>query len=590
MRFAILSALLAVVVASQAAAEEATPAAKSDKQSSPVIGRKIADFSLRDYRGKTYKLSDFADKKLVVIAVLGTECPLAKLYAPRLADLADEFESQGVAFLGLDANRQDSLTEIGAYVRIHELQFPMLKDMGNEIADRLGAVRTPEVFVLDKDRVVRYWGRIDDQYGIGVQRPAPTRRDLKVAIDELLWGLPVSQAVTPATGCFVGRVSKKPPQGDVTYSNQISRLLNQRCVSCHRPGEIAPFPLTSYEEAAGWADTIREVVDEGRMPPWFADPKHGKFSNDARLSAEEKQLVRDWVNNGCPEGDRAQLPEPPKFTVGWQIGEPDQVIYIADKPVDVQAEGVVAYQYFVVDPGFKEDKWIKMAEARPDNRAVVHHIVASFRTGGAAGPRVGERGQVGYAPGMPPAIYPEGAALFIPAGSKLVFQVHYTPNGSPQKDRSYIGLKFAKPEEVKQRIGGGLVATAKFAIPPGDDNYETQSVHTFGSAVRLVTLTPHMHLRGKAFRYEAEYPDGRREILLDIPRYDFNWQLRYDLAEPKLMPKGTKLICTAHYDNSEENLSNPNPKATVRWGDQTWDEMMIGYFTSLPVDGNLEEK
>jgi peroxiredoxin len=550
----------------------------------PVIGRKIADFALRDHRGKTYKLSDLSDKKLVVIAVLGTECPLAKLYAPRLADLADEFESKGVAFLGLDANRQDSLTEIGAYVRVHELQFPMLKDTGNEVADRLGAVRTPEVFVLDKDRVVRYWGRIDDQYGIGVQRPAPMRRDLAVAIEELLWGLPVSQAITPVTGCFVGRVSKKTPHGDVTFANQISRLLNQKCVSCHRAGEIAPFPLTSYEEAVGWADTIREVVDEGRMPPWFADPQHGKFLNDARLSDGEKQLIRDWVNNGCPEGDRGQLPQPPKFTAGWQIEEPDLVIYIADKPVDVPAQGVVAYQYFVVDPGFTEDKWIKMAEARPDNRAVVHHIVASFRTGGAIGPRVGERGQVGYAPGMPPAVYPEGAALLVPAGSKIVFQVHYTPNGSAQKDRSYVGLKFADPKEVKEKIGGGMVAQIKLAIPPGDDNYEAQAVHTFNAPARMITLTPHMHLRGKAFRYEAEYPDGRREILLDIPRYDFNWQLRYDFAEPKLMPKGTKLICTAHYDNSEENLSNPNPKAMVHWGDQTWDEMMIGYFTSLPPE------
>jgi hypothetical protein len=211
--------------------------------------------------------------------------------------------------------------------------------------------------------------------------------------------------------------------------------------------------------------------------------------------------------------------------------------------------------------------------------------VASFRTGGQIGVRVGERGQVGYAPGMPPAVYPEGAALFIPAGSKLVFQVHYTPNGSPQKDRSYIGLKFADPKDVKEKIGGGMIAQIKLAIPPGDDNYEAQSVHTFNTPARLITLTPHMHLRGKSFRYEAEYPNGQREILLDIPRYDFNWQLRYDLAEPKLMPKGTRLTCTAHYDNSEENLSNPNPKATVRWGDQTWDEMMIGYFTSLPVEG-----
>lgn len=555
----------------------------SAAESASPVGRKVENFSLRDYRGKVHELKDLAESQLVVAAFVGCECPLAKLYAPRLAKLAEEFGPRGVAFLAIDANSQDSLAEIAAYAQAHKITFPVLKDAGNAVADQMGAVRTPEVFVLDRERTIRYWGRIDDQYVVGRQRPAPTREDLRLALEELLAGKAPSVAETAAIGCHIGRVPKQTPTGDVTYSNQIARLLQKRCVECHRAGEIAPFPLTSYEEVVGWGETIREVVQEGRMPPWFANPDYGHFANDARLSDEEKQLVYDWLDNGSPEGNPADLPAPAQFTVGWQIPEPDEVFYIKDEPYDVPAEGVVAYQYFKVDPGFKEDRWIKAAEARPDNRGVVHHIVAFFVPPGAklGG---GQRGaMIGYAPGMPPSRFPEGTAMLVPAGSQLIFQLHYTPNGSPQQDRSSVGLVYADPSEVKQRVGGGNAPNRFFEIPPGDDNYEVVSQHRFDKDVLLLNLTPHMHLRGKSFRYEAEYPDGKREILLDIPHYDFNWQLRYQLAVPKVLPKGTTLHCTAHYDNSANNLANPDPTKPVRWGDQTWEEMMIGYFSTLPV-------
>lgn len=574
MRYILFSAMVTACVASLNRHAEAAP------------DRAVPDFSLRDARGKTHTLADFRSSKLVVIAVLGTECPLAKIYAARLKDLQREYEPRGVAFLGLNANRQDSLAEIAAQVRLSELSYPMLKDPDGRVAQSLGAERTPEVFVLDADRVVRYRGRVDDQFGLSVQRPEPSRRDLAEALDELLAGKTVSVAQTKVVGCHIGREPPTAPRGDITYCNQIARVVNQRCVRCHRPGEIGPFPLTSYEDVASWAETIAETVAEERMPPWFASPEHGRFANDARLSPEEKKLFADWAANGCPEGDRTQLPTPPVFTTGWQIPEPDQVVYISDTPVSIQSEGEIRYQYFAVDPGFKEDKWIAAAEARPGNRAVVHHILVNFRPPVGSGERLissGDGGLVGYAPGLPPASYPEGAALFVPAGSKIVFQMHYTPNGTPQEDRSYVGFKFADPKTVTQKIRGSQVSQHRFKIPPGSDNYEVRAEFTLPIDARLLTLTPHMHLRGKSFRYEAEYPDGRHAVLLDIPRWDFNWQLRYDLAEPVVLPKGSKLVCVAHYDNSEGNLSNPDPSKTVTWGDQTWDEMMIGYFTALPV-------
>lgn len=554
-----------------------------DESAQASIGKKAPEFSLRDQYGKPHALADYAADKVVVIAFLGNECPLARLYATRLNDLAAEYASKGVKFLGANSNRQDALTEIAAFARQLNISFPLLKDTGNTLADALGAERTPQVFVLDAERTVRYQGRIDDQYGIGFQRPAVTERDLAVALDALLAGKAIAKSVTDAPGCLIGRVAKKESRGDVTYHKQISRILNERCVACHRSGEIGPFPLTSYEEAVGWAPTVLEVVNEGRMPPWFATEAHGVFSNDARLSDEEKRLITAWVEDGCPEGNAKDAPTSPSFAEGWQIPTPDLIVPIDDVPAKVAAKGTLPYRYFIVDPYFKEDKWIKAVEARPGNRAVVHHIIVGFIRPGEQ-PRLGLGGGslVGYAPGMPPQKYPDGAALFVARGSKIVFQVHYTSNGTPQEDLSSVGIVFAKPEEVKEKVNGDEAANTRLRIPAGADNFPVHSRHVFHEDVRLLSMTPHMHMRGKSFKYEAVYPGGRREVLLDVPRYDFNWQLRYDLAEPKFLPRGTHLECTAHFDNSSENLNNPNPKRSVGWGEQTWDEMMIGYFTTLP--------
>ena len=577
---------------SLAVSADSTAAAEGQSAATP-IGKKIENFSLPDVHGKLHALADIKAQAVAVVFV-GTECPLAKTYAPRLRELAAEFEKQGVAFLAIDANLQDTLTEIGAFARSHEFTFPILKDNNNEIADRFGAVRTPEVFLLDKDRVVRYWGRIDDQYGFktgaGYVKPKLNERFLANAITEVLAGKPVTKDVVKADGCFIGRVAKQKPQGEITYSNQIARIMQERCVECHRSGEVAPFTLGSYDDALGWAETIREVVQEGRMPPWFADPKHGHFINDARLSDTEKAQICTWVENGCPEGDRKDLPTPRKFVDGWRIGEPDQIVYMRDEEYKVPAEGVVEYQFFTVDPGWTEDKWIQASESRPGNRSVVHHIIVFVRDKTGGGDSAGRGGIGGYAPGITPTICQPGTAMFVPAGSQLMFQLHYTPNGSEQSDRSMIGIQFADPKTVKKSVRGGVVGEVGFKIPPGDPNYEVTAKHMFLKDTLLLNLTPHMHLRGKSFKYVANYPDGTNEVLLDVPSYDFNWQLRYMLAEPKLMPKGTRLVCTAHFDNSPENLANPDPSKEITFGDQTWEEMMFGFYTAVDPKEDLSKK
>ncbi len=549
----------------------------------------VAEFKLRDYRGAEHALHDYVDRKLVVLAFLGTECPLAKLYGSRLSDLARTFEPQGVAFLGVNANQHDSVTEIASYARRHDIPFPILKDVGNRLADQVGAERTPEVIVLDGERRIRYRGRIDDQYGVGYAREQPQQHDLKTALEELLAGKTVSRPMTAAVGCLIAKMRTPDPQAKVNYVEHIAPLLNRRCVECHRAGEIAPFALTEYNEVAGWASTIAEVVREGRMPPWHANPEHGKFANDRALTAEEKALIAEWVRAGAPQGDVAKTPPLPTFVSGWGLPkEPDLVVPMASKPYQVPATGAVRYQYFSVDPQLKEDRWVKASEVLPGNRAVVHHVLVfakdpeDLRRGGGV-----DGFLASYVPGLRPPVYPDGMAKKLPAGSKLIFQVHYTPIGTPQEDICQLGLIFADEHEVTHEVVTTSAAQRNLRIEPlrADQSFSAMS-RPAPTDVLLLSFMPHMHLRGQAFRYEAVLPGGQREVLLDIPRYDFNWQTGYVLAQPRLLPAGTRLACQGVFDNSPDNLNNPDPQATVRWGDQTWEEMLIGYFDiAIPRTG-----
>ncbi len=587
-----LLALAVIAFAMPTAAAEIDPAAS--------IGQQIDGFALQDFRGREHTLSEYADSPCVVVAFLGTECPLAKLYGSRLQVLADEFTAQGVTFLGIDANRQDSITELAHFARTYGVEFPLLKDTGNVVADQFAAQRTPEVFVLDQNRVIRYRGRVDDQYGLGPStgyaKTEVRRKYLAEAIQTVLAGETMEPATTEAPGCLIGRIHEPNPDSEVTYSNQVARILQVHCVECHREGQIAPFSLTDYDEVVGWADMIEEVVRLQRMPPWHADPKYGHFLNDRSMTTEEKETIYTWVQNGAPQGDLADLPEPLSYPEGWQMGEPDAVYKMSDEPFTVPADGSIDYQYFTVDPGWEEDRWMCGSECLIDNRAVVHHIFVFALPPGSPVPdfRAAEEGRgsgefnpgsggieliAGAAPGTPPWTFAEGMATHLKAGTKLIFQMHYTPNGVESTDCTSVGFKFCDPSTVKHDVKMSMTINFGFKIPAGAHNHPVEASKTFHKDTLLLTFAPHMHLRGKAFRYDLRYPDGHVETLLDVPQYDFNWQTIYMLAEPKLAPAGSQLYCLAHFDNSEDNLANPDPTSDVYWGDQTWEEMMIGWYS-----------
>ena len=365
-------------------------------------------------------------------------------------------------------------------------------------------------------------------------------------------------------------------KSEVTFAKDVAPIFNSNCVGCHRPGEIAPMSLLSYKDARPWAKSIKEKVATGVMPPWHADPHYGKFENDRRLSQKDVDTIVAWVDQGAKEGNPKDLPPVPQFADGWNIGKPDVVFYLPQE-FTVPATGVVEYKYFKVPTNFKQDMYIQAAEIRPGERGVVHHIIVFSQS--AKDP---QRLIVGYAPGEQPAVIGKGLARKIPAGSDLLFQVHYTPNGTEVRDRSYVGFVFSK-EPPRAEVMTRPIMNARFAIPPGDPNYRVESTFTFTQDSHVYSLMPHMHVRGKDFEFRATFPDGTTKVLLSVPKYDFAWQTYYVLKESLAAPKGTRIDCLAHFDNSEKNKYNPDPKKEVRWGDQTWEEMMIGWM-SYTVD------
>jgi peroxiredoxin len=596
-------------IAKGACGEERTSIEQSPIRQAPRIlnakdrhvGRFLPDVEFQDLAGKKYRLSDFGKSKAIVIATTSTSCPLSKRYFPTIVSLANKYHPEAFEFILInpiatdkpDANRE-AARELGLNgIYVHDIQ--------GTLSSAWGLTSTTDVLLLDPSRTVRYQGAIDDQYGFGYSLDAPRKSYLISAIDDFLKELPIVIVATEAPGCHLTHEAVSDSKTSVTYHNRISRIIQANCGECHRNGGVAPFSLETYADLVAHAKMIETVVNRGTMPPWFAVPVEGQktspWINDCSLDSSDKQLLLEWLKNGKAQGDSKDAPLPVKYPSGWTIGKPDLLVQFPT-PIPIKATGTMRYKHVSVETELSEDKWVQRIEVRPGAPEVVHHILMFVRP-----PRDESRDQRGapgdeinywgiYVPGNSKQLYPNGFARKLPKGSQIHFQIHYTPNGKETQDLTQAGFVFADKPPVNEVKTASLI-NAWFEIPPGASNYEDSAKFKLLSDVTVLGFLPHMHLRGKACRYEAITPDGQRETLLDIPHYDFNWQILYRYGEPRTFSKGTTLKFNAVFDNSDKNPANPDPTATVRWGEQTYDEMIVGYIEYyVPVarpEGQLSE-
>jgi mono/diheme cytochrome c family protein len=548
------------------------------------IGRMIDDTAYTTLDGKEARLSDMQGKRGLVIIMTSATCPVSKRYMPSIAKLEKELAAQELGLLLVNPFTSEKTEEIKSQLSTAGIRAAYVHDKEKKLATLLHARTTTEVFLIDAKRTLIYRGALDDQYGINYNLDAPRHRYLHDAVTAFLKQQTPAIQATAAPGCELDLVrDTKLSASPVTYHRDVARILQQNCVTCHREGGIAPFALDDIEEVQDRARVIKRVVNEGTMPPWFAaaekDAGKNPWANDCSLSARDKADLLAWLDSSDrPLGDPAEAPAKRVYPAEWTIGAPDMIIPLS-RAYDIKAEGFMPYAHDVVDTQIPEDKWVTAYEILPSERDVVHHVLVTVHPKGAVVRDRGE-GAAGYwaiyVPGNGAYEYPQGFARKIPAGARVSFQIHYTPSGTAKKERLRLGLVFAK-SPPQYEVHTAAVANPRLAIPPGAEKHVETKTQAVPFDMLILGFVPHMHVRGVAFQYEAIHPDGRSETLLDIPRYDFNWQLRYEYKQPKLIPRGSRVKITAVYNNSGSNKANPDPTKLVRWGQQTYDEMMLGY-------------
>lgn len=543
------------------------------------VGERLADVRFKDVNGREGNLSELAGKRGAIIVMRDAECPVSQRYAPRLAEMEKEYMPQGFNFVYIDVSpHSDAAAKQSAAASA--LQGRVVLDSNRAITNALRATSTSEVFLVDAHATLLYRGAIDDQYGIGIHKNAPEQPWLNNALKGYLTGKEISTTQGPASGCLLpdhaGEAAQNRP---VTYHNRISRLIAQKCEMCHRDGGVAPMPLQTFEQVAARKTIIDYMTNQRLMPPWNADRSVGHWANDRSLSEQELADLTNWFKSGNPEGKAAEAPAPRSYAAGWDMRKPDAILQVPE-PYTVPAEGVIQYQYSYLQTHFDSDKWVTAMEIRPSAPKVVHHILvfieepdAKKRSGGIDG------FFAALVPGTPLMTFPEGAAKKIPKGAWLKFQIHYQPNGSEQTDQPKIAFQFADDADGKMKeVKSESAFNNRFEIPAGANNHMLEASYQFSQSGKLTALLPHAHLRGKAWKMELLDQTGKRTLLLNIPKYDFNWQTSYQFKDAIPVEPGMRLVATAWYDNSSANPANPNPKVAVRFGEQTFEEMMIGYF------------
>ena len=539
----------------------------------------VPNFSLIDQDDANHELHR-TPGRAVVLMFTGTGCPIVRKNASKFRGLKNRFEAEGVNFWLVNAYAGDTKNDVRQErIDLGLWSMTYLLDTKQSLSLALGVERTAEVVAIDtRDWSIFYRGAIDDQLTEGAEKPAAGEKYLEQALNAFLAGSEIKTATTPAHGCRITYAKVTGEGATPDYATQVAPLLQRYCVECHRPDGIGPFSMNSHRRVANHAEMIEEVLLTRRMPPWDPHPGYGKFVDPHSLSLEETQTLLRWVDAGAPRGNGADPLEAPLATLPeWRLGQPDVVIKLpaAQK---IPATGILDYRYAKVANPFTNDVWLSGLDIKPGNRKVVHHVILYAKWPGA--PDDGsDKGVffVGWAPGASALKYPVGVAKRLAKDAELTFELHYTTNGSEQTDQSEIALYLAdatpaRSAETRQALELNL------DIPPGEAEARHTATYAFQKPATIYGLFPHMHFRGKWMRYELLLPNGKRETLLHVPRYDFKWQLSYYLQQPRQVPAGSWLLVSGAFDNSALNPANPNPGKRVVFGEQSWDEMFIGFF------------
>jgi peroxiredoxin len=548
--------------------------------------KEVPNFALLDYHGKYFELRR-TPARVVVVFFTGNGCPVARQSIPKLRELRRKYAEQGVVVWMVNTYAQDDRESVRKEAGKYPVgSLPVLLDPQQGLAVSFGVQRTAEAIAIETTNwSVIYRGAIDDQLSEGAAKPAATEKYLETALRQHLAGEPVARAKTNVKGCLITfEKTSSAPDGQVSYARQVAPILQAKCVGCHSADNIGPFAYSSYAVARKKARMMEEVILARRMPPWHADPAHGRFEHVRSLDALETQTLLTWVAQGAPRGTGddplATMIHPKK--VDWALGQPQHVARFP-KPQQIPATGVLEYRHIKVTAPNTNDLWLGAIDIRPGAREVVHHVVLRAKVQGAADDGSGRGALMAvWVPGAMPARFPENTGRFLPKNAQLDIEMHYTPDGAERTDETEIGF-YELPAKPKTSLTTIAAVNMDLSIQPGDADSRTHALLPIKRDCLLYSLWPHLHKRGSWMKFEALLPDGSRQTLLSVPHYDFNWQTEYHLAEPKRLAAGTWILCTGGYDNSARNPSNPDPTKRVKWGDQSFEEMFVGFLNVAEI-------
>ena len=545
---------------------------------------RVDNFMLLDHDGQAHELYYYSDATAIVLIVQGNGCPIVRNALPDYRAISDAYADRNVRFLMINSNLQDGRETIAAEAAEWEIPYPILVDETQLVGESLGLTRTAEVLVIDPRRwEIAYRGAVNDRLTYERQKATASEHYLRDALDAVLAGGAVAvedSAARAAKGCLINLPGAEADHTQISYSDTVAPLLRDNCQECHRPGGIAPWAMTGYPMVRGFAPMIREVLRTKRMPPWHADPHVGSWKNDRGLSVEERQTLVHWVEAGAPRGEGPDpLAEAVEPAPEWPLGEPDLIVEVP--PFEVAASGIIKYQFPVVANPLDRDVWVRAMAIDPGVTEVVHHVLVGTTDPGGevkdSGESLMNNFLGGYAPGTGPHVVPEGTGVFVPQGVEFLFQMHYTPYGKVVTDRTRMGLYF-HDEPPANFLRHSVVLNPSIRIPAHARDHEESAYFEFYRDAMLYQVLPHSHYRGKSSTFALQYPDGREELILSVPNYDFNWQRGYEFVEPRMVPAGSRLIHTTVYDNSIQNPGNPAPGRDITWGRYSQDEMLYGDF------------